>query len=408
MIVDSTKLWRGKALRAFHLTVRPVGGRCNMDCAYCPYHDPANHDPGQIMSLQDLERTIRQALEGQNTPQYLFSWQGGEPTLAGMGFFQEALALQKQYAEPSSVVVNEIQTNGLLLDGEWADFLRENEFRVGLSIDGPLSTHDAYRRDLAGQGTARAVQHSAMLLHHHHVPFTALVAVNRLSARSPDAVYEFLRDRLRVKSMHFTPIVERRKAVGLHPEKAGWRELKSLGSSQLRPSRTGTVTDWSVDFDMYGEFLKRIFDLWRDDDVGEIVIPTFDALLAQWLDEPTRFCEMGLTCGSSLVVDWDGTVYPCPYYLGAADAIGNIRETPLGELAESPRQVAFGEAKAVVSKDCHDCEFLFACHGGCPRRRFGRTTRGQEIDMLCPGLVAFHRHVGPFFRVFARSVRENV
>jgi len=407
MIVDSTKSWQGKALEAFHLTVRPVGGRCNMDCAYCPYHEPASDDPSRMMSLQVLERTIRQAIEGQNTPQYVFSWQGGEPTLAGLGFFQEALALQKQFAPESTEIVNEIQTNGLLLDAEWADFVRANDIRIAISTDGPPDAHDAFRRDQAGRSTSRSVMRSALFLHQRQIPFTALVAVHSMSVRDPVGVYEHLRDRMKARSMHFFPVVERRDGLSAASKRLGRRDLRSLGSKQLRPGRSGLITNWSVDFDEYGEFMKTIFDIWRVEDVGEVTIPTFDALLAQWLDEPTRFCEMGQTCGSALVVDWDGAVYPCPYCLDAEAAIGNVRETPLGELARSSEQVEFGRAKATLSRQCEECEFLFACHGGCPRRRYGKTQGGKPIDMLCDGLLAFHRHVGPFFRVFARSVQEN-
>ncbi len=400
-------LWHGRPFRSFHVTVRPVGDRCNLDCAYCPYHSPADDEPGQIMSLQVLERTIRQAFEGQNGPTQVFSWQGGEPLLAGQGFFEEALALQKECAPPQARVVNEIQTNGLLLDEEWCDFFRRNNFRVALSCDGPPSLHDAYRRDRAGKGTGRRVLAAALLLHRRQVPFSALVTVNRRSMQEPEKVYEYVRRRLRASALHFIPIIERRAAAETAPGKWSQRDMRTAESNQLRPSKMGLVTDWSVDFDAYGQFLIQVFDLWREDGAVEFPIANFDALLAQWLDEPVRFCEMGEVCGSSLVVDWDGTVYSCPYYLYPEYALGNLRERPLGELATGPEQVAFGQAKATVSQDCKECEFLFACHGGCPRRRFAKTRRGEAIDLLCPGLLAFHRHVGPYFRVFARSVRDN-
>lgn len=408
MTVDSKRLWNGRPFRAFHLTVRPVGDRCNLNCTYCPYHDPAGDDPGRMMSLQDLERTISQAFAGQNTSRYVFSWQGGEPLLVGQGFLEEALALQKQYAPAQAEIVNEIQTNGLLLDAEWCDFLRTRHFRVALSADGPLAVHDVFRRDREGKGTARRVLQAALLLHRHQVPFTALVAVNRATVRDPEGVYDYIHRHLHASAMHFIPIIERRNAAEVAPGRWTSRDLRSVGNPQLRPSKTGLITDWSVGFDEYGEFMKAIFEIWRQEDVGKVVIPTFDALLAQWLDEPTRFCEMGETCGSSLAVDWDGTVYSCPLFLYPEYAIGNIRERSLGELAVSPEQTAFGKAKADISEDCQKCEFLFACHGGCPRRRFARTNRGQAIDMLCPSLVALNRHVGPYFRVFAGSVMDNL
>jgi uncharacterized protein len=360
-----------------------------------------------MMSLQLLERTMRQAIEGQNTPRYVFSWQGGEPTLAGIGFFEEALRLQRELAPESAEIVNEIQTNGLELDNDWCDLFRKHNFRVALSADGPPASHDAFRRDRDGQGTSRQTLGSALLLHQRQVPLTALVAVHRMSVRDPLAVYEYARDRLRAKAIHFIPILERRDAGEVAPGHWDLRSRKVLGSNQLRPGKTNLLTDWSVDFEMYGEFLKQVFDIWRDGDVGEISIPLFDSLLAQWLDEPTRFCEMGETCGSSLVVDWDGTVYSCPVFLYPEYAIGNIRDEDLGELAAGPEQTAFGVAKADVCSDCESCEFFFACHGGCPRRRYAKTQKGQAIDMLCPSLLEFNRYVGPYFRVFARSVREN-
>jgi uncharacterized protein len=378
-----------------------------MDCAYCPYHDRGVDDRSQVMSLQMLEETIRQAIEGQNTPRYVFSWQGGEPTLAGMGFFEEALALQKKYAPGPTKIVNEIQTNGYDLDEEWCDFLRKNNFRVALSVDGPPPMHDAYRRDREGAGTARRVRAAALLLHQRRVPFTALVAVNHVTARDPLAVYEYIRDSLHCRCIHFIPIIERRDADRTAPGKWDSRSCKVVGSPQLRPSRTGMIEAWSVGPEEYGEFLKGVFEAWRVDDVGKIVIPTFDALLAQWLDEPTRFCEMGEECGSSLVVDWDGTVYSCPFFLYPEYALGNVGEQSLGDMAESPAQIEFGREKAAISADCQECEFLFACHGGCPRRRFAKTARGQSMDMLCPAFVDFNGHVGPYFRVFAQSVRES-
>jgi uncharacterized protein len=405
MIRNTKSLWRGRPFRSFHLTVRPVGNRCNLDCTYCPYHNPAGDDPGQIMSLQILERTVRQAVEGQNAPCLVFSWQGGEPLLAGQGFFEEALALQKECVPAQVQVVNEVQTNGLLLDPEWCDFFRRHHFRIALSSDGAPSLHDFYRRDREGKGTGRRVLNAALMLHQHQVPFTALVTVNRRSVLEPEAIYEFVRRRLRASAIHFIPIIERHAEEA--PGKWSPRDMRSVGNNQLRPSRLGPVTDWSVDFDAFGDFLIRVFDLWREDGAPDFPIANFDALLAQWLDEPVRFCEMGEVCGSSLAVDWDGTVYSCPYYLHPEYALGNVRERQLGEMAISPEQTTFGQAKANVSQDCKECEFLFACHGGCPRRRFAKTARGEAIDMLCPSLQAFNRHAGPFFRVFAQSVRDN-
>lgn len=408
MMAKTMHIWRGRPFQTFHVTVRPVGDRCNLDCVYCPYHSPSDPGPGHIMSLQVLERTISQAIEGQNSPCLAFSWQGGEPLLAGQGFFEEALVLQKRFAPPQMEVVNEIQTNGVLLDAEWCDFLRRNGFRVALSADGPLAVHDVYRRDREGKGTARRVLAASRLLRQRQIPFTALVAVNRRSVREAEAVYGYVRRQLGAAAVHFIPIVERSSAAQVAPGKWSARDMRGLGNTHLRPSPNGLVTDWSVDFDEYGEFLKTIFDLWREDGVGEFPVAVFDALLAQWLDEPVRFCEMGEVCGSALAVDWDGTVYSCPVHLYPEYALGNVRENTLGEMASSAAQLAFGREKAAVSQDCKDCEFLFACHGGCPRRRFAKTGRGEAIDMLCPSLLALHRHVGPFFRVFARSVRENV
>ncbi|BAN26669.1 radical SAM domain protein [Caballeronia insecticola] len=392
----------------FHTMAKAIGSTCNIDCTYCYYlHKEHLLDQrrGRRMEVSMLERYIRQYIEAQNGDEIIFSWQGGEPTMLGVDFFRDIVDIQKKYAPAGRRISNDLQTNATLLDDEWCAFLKEHDFLVGVSIDGPRELHDAFRRDRKGQPTFDKVMQGIGYLKKHGVTFNTLTVVNRINAKRPLDVYRFLRNELDSRYIQFIPCVEPKDFRSVAPQHWPPDAMPILGSSAARPGNADSVvTDWSVDPDDWGYFLSRTFDEWHRKDVGRVLVNLFETAVVQTAGRPAQTCVTAEFCGKALAIEHDGEVYACDHYVYPAFSLGNIRTTHLGEMAFSPQQQHFGYAKRdSLPAYCRECTHLKVCWGECPKNRFICSPDGQAgLNYLCSGIKRFHDHAGPALRQLAR------
>ncbi len=366
---------------AFHLLAKPTGAICNLDCAYCFFLDKEILYPGSKFRMSEpvLEQYIRQLIEAHQTNDVNIAWQGGEPTLMGLDFYRRMLALVEKYRRPGMNFLHTMQTNGTLLNDEWAAFFKEHNFLIGISIDGPRALHDAYRVDKGGKPTFDNVIRGLRLLQKHGVDFNVLTTVNRANADFPLEVYRFLRDEVGTTWMQFIPVVERINSDGL--------TLLQEGT---------TVSERSVQAEQFGRFLIAIFDEWVRHDVGTIYVQTFEAALRNWLGMGSSgMCVFNETCGAGLAIEHNGDLYACDHFVEPAYFLGNIQQEHMIELVSSPQQVKFGQDKRdTLPRFCRECDVRFACHGECPKNRFLTTPDGEPgLNYLCDGFKAFFHHV---------------
>lgn len=336
-----------------------------------------------------LEIYTRQFIDAQQVPEATFAWQGGEPTLMGLDFFKQAVSLQQKYKKPGMRILNTLQTNGTLLDEEWCRFLKEHNFLIGISIDGPEHLHDVYRKDKGGKGTFQAVMKGWELLKKHNVDVNVLVTVNAVNGSHPEEVYRFLRDEAGAEFIQFIPIVERKNRTGFQ--------------------EGHKVTDRSVKAKQYGDFLTGVFDLWIRRDVGKVFVQLFDVSLAAWVGQPPGLCVFAETCGTALALEHNGDLYACDHFVEPRYKIGNIRENELVHLAASPKQFRFGQDKQTkLPRFCRRCDVRFACNGGCPKNRLIKSPKGEAgLNYLCEGYKVFFHHIDKPMRVMANLLKEG-
>ena len=384
---------RGPRGRTFHLLAKPTGAVCNLDCAYCFFLSKEMLYPGSRFRMADglLDEYLRQLIEAHaGAPEVAIAWQGGEPTLMGIDFFRRAVDMAREHLAPGQRATFGIQTNGTLLDEEWAAFLKTNDFLVGISIDGPREIHDTYRVNKGGRGTFDAVMRGLGHLRAAGVEWNALTTVHAANAFRGREVYRFLRDACGARFMQFIPIIERiAGADGDGEEWSSWRD-RPLYIQQGR-----RVTSRSVTAEGYGRFLIDVFEDWVRHDVGKVYVQMFDVALANWVGEPPHLCVHSETCGRALAMEHTGDLYSCDHFVEPRYRLGNIKERPMRELVFSPAQERFGRAKRdTLPRMCRDCDVRFACHGGCPKDRFISTPDGQDgLNYLCEGYQAFFHHV---------------
>ena len=398
---DVPELLGSATTRRFHVMAKPSGSACNLDCKYCFYlsKETLPNGPGAgRMDDETLELFIKQYIDGVTGPEVVFSWQGGEPTLRGLELFHKIVALQKKHAKSGQRIENDLQTNGVLLDEKWAEFLKENRFLVGLSIDGPRELHDRFRVNKGGAPTFDKVILAATLLRKHRVRFNTLTCVHRFNASRPLDVYRFLRNELDSTFIQFIPIVQLKNFETIAPHTWDSSTLPILGSAEAHPDNPNSaVTDWSVDADEYGYFLSRVFDEWRRKDLGRVLVNHFETLVAQHLGQPSQLCIYNKFCGKGIAVEHDGSTYSCDHYVYPEYRLGTLREKPLAEMAFSRAQVKFGYAKfKKLPRYCRECAYLNDCWGECPKNRLLRTPDGEPgLNYLCAGLKKFFKHALP-------------
>ncbi len=387
--------------QAFHIIAKPTGPLCNLNCRYCFYLEKETLYPDKkIWAMPDeiLESFIKQYIESQDVPVVSFAWQGGEPTLLGIEFFRKAVDLQTRYAGGKKIE-NCFQSNGILLDDAWGEFLSENNFLVGLSIDGPAEFHNRFRVYKGGQPTFEKVMQGRAVLVKHSVEFNTLTCVQKHNSEFPLEIYSFLKE-ISQGFMQFIPIVERRTHAG------GEGGLTLISSEH--PDEA-SVTDWSVNPLQYGKFLSAIFDEWVRNDVSKYYIQSFDVALEAWFQGSSSLCVFQETCGQAMAIEHNGDLYSCDHYVYPRNKLGNIADTPLSELVNSDQQKAFGNRKKeALPPYCIKCPFLFACRGECPKHRFVKSPDGDPgLNYLCKGYKHFFSHVDPFMRFMAGELRSG-
>lgn len=380
------------AIPAFHIMVKPAGARCNLDCAYCFFLKKEALYPQSSFCMSDtvLDHYIRQIAAMGPVPHVTIAWQGGEPTLMGVDFYRRAIACQKKYSEPGVTIQHTLQTNGILLDETWCEFLRENNFLVGLSLDGPHAMHDAYRKDKAGNSVFDKVIRAVRLMQEYTVDFNILCTVNAYNSHYPKEVYRFFRDELQTPYIQFIPIVERDNQTGY---------------------QSGTkITDRSVTPYQYGKFLIEIFDTWIQSDVGTMFVQFFDGVLASYVHGISSLCVLQPQCGFGVALEHTGDVYSCDHYVEPHYLIGNIENSPLEKLILSEQQVVFGKRKSeTLPNRCRECAFLFTCYGECPKNRIVDSKDGSgKVNWLCEGLKAFFEHTRQPLQLMAMLLRRGL
>ena len=359
--------------------LKPVGSRCNLACTYCYYRDKGN----ALLSEELLEEFTRQYLEAQTMSQVLFTWHGGEPLLRPLSFYRKALELQRRYGRGLQID-NCIQTNGTLLTDEWCEFFRENNFLVGISIDGPeplnalripSSLHHQPSSLHHQPSTFHQIMHGIGLLQKHGVQWNAMATVNAANVDHPVEFYLFFRD-IGCQFLQFTPVVEK----GERKEERGERKEES---------------DECITPQQWGRFLCAVYDEWVRRDVGQIFVQLFDATLANWVGESPGVCSMAPTCGHAAVMEADGSVYSCDHFVFPEYRLGNIKEKTLTEMLYGERQLNFGRQKRdTLPRQCRECKFLFACNGECPKNRFINDRYDEPgLNYLCEGYRQFFAHV---------------
>ena len=376
----------------FHVMIKPCGASCNLRCDYCFYLPKAKLYPDRKkrkMTIPILERFTRQYIQAQRVPEVTFGWQGGEPTLMGIDFFKKAVEFQKKYAKPGMRINNAFQTNGTLINEQWAKFFHKHNFLLGVSIDGPPYLHDRYRHFQNGKGSLEKSLNGIELLKKNNVEFNILACVNSLNADHPLDVYRYFKDELEVNFIQFIPIVERVLEKGF--------------------IETNQSTERSVSGKQYGNFLVSIFDEWVRNDVGKMFVQIFDVTLGAFVGQPGGLCIFSKTCGDALALEHNGDLYACDHFVKPSEKRGNIMKTALPRLVQSKEQRLFGEKKYTgLPSYCKKCEVFFACNGGCPKNRILTTPGGESgLNSLCVGYKQFFTHIAPYMQFMANELHQR-
>ncbi len=392
-----------KATYAFskplYVMTKPAGSLCNLACDYCYYTEKSKlyrHTPKHIMSDELLEKFIREYINCQTTPDIYFTWHGGETMMRPLDFYKKVVQLQRKYAGGRNIV-NSIQTNGTLITEDWCRFLHDENWLVGVSIDGPQEFHDEYRKSKTGKPSFRQVMNGIKLLNKFQVEWNAMAVVNDFNADYPLEFYHFFKE-IGCHYIQFTPIVER---IFKHPD---GRILASPDEGA-----EAALADFSITPEQWGNFLCTIFDEWVRQDVGEYFIQIFDATLANWMGVLPGLCSMAETCGHAGVMEFNGDVYSCDHFVFPEYKLGNIFQKNLIDMMFSDKQLKFGEAKkSTLTEQCRNCEFLFACHGECPKNRFASSEDGEPgQNYLCSGYHRFFKHVAPYMDFMKQELQHQ-
>ena len=372
-----------------HILAKPSGATCNLACSYCFFLDKELLYPNSKFRMSDdvLENYIRQLIETHRSNQVTVAWQGGEPTLMGVDFYRRAIEYQEKYRRPGMTFENTMQTNGTLLNDEWCQFFKENNFLIGISIDGPRHLHDAHRVDKGGGPTFDKVMRGLRLLQKHGVEYNILVTVNRVTGDHPKEIYRFLRDEVGTSWIQFIPVIERMNQDGFNLTQEG---------DQVSPR--------SVLPEQFGRFLIQVFDEWVHNDVGRVYVQTFEAGLRNWMRLPTSgMCVFEKTCGYGLALEHNGDLYACDHFVEADFLLGNIKDEHMLQMVGSDEQTKFGQDKyETLPQYCLECPVLFACNGECLKNRFTKTPNGEPgLNYLCAGYKAFFQRVDEPMKIMA-------
>jgi uncharacterized protein len=370
-----------KASREFQVFAKPIGSICNLGCSYCYYLRKEDLYPkGEPFAMPDdlLEEYIVQHIDASPGPVVTFSWHGGEPTILGLDYFRKIVTLQHKHQHSGCRIVNGIQTNGTLLDEDWCRFLAAERFAVGLSLDGPQALHDRCRVTKGQDPTHSQAMRGYKLLRQHRVYCDVLCVVHAENVRHPSQVYRFFKE-IKVQFLGFLPLVE--------------PQADTLSG----------VTNRTVPAEAFGDFLTAIFDEWMSTDIGKVKVQIFEEAAGTALGQDHTLCIFRRTCGDVPVIEHNGDFFSCDHFVDREHLFGNIRETPLVRLIESPAQRAFGQTKQdTLPRYCRACPVLAMCNGGCPKDRIIRTPDGEAgLNFLCAGYRRFFTHCRPFVEELA-------
>ena len=361
----------------------PTGPICNLDCGYCYYLQKTELYPETNnfkMTEETLEQYIKQYIESQKGPVVNFGWQGGEPTLRGLDFFRKVVELQQKYAPEAWEIENSIQTNAFLINNRWAQFLKRNNFLVGVSLDGPAELHNKYRKDKNGEGTYRRVLAGIEKLKEHKVKYNILSVVNDVNAKKPIEVYQSFK-KIGADFIQFIPIVEQDQDENIISPSVGSKE--------------------------YGKFLIGVFNEWFND-LGDIHVQLFEEALSVWAGLGANLCVFSQKCGRASVIEFNGDLYSCDHFVEPQYKLGNINEKSILKMMNSKRQNEFGRLKKEnLTKKCLECDYLFFCNGGCPKNRILDTKDNYKLNYLCEGYKLFFNYVAPFLKKLAQMVKQR-
>jgi uncharacterized protein len=349
-------------MNPFQLLVKPVSFNCNLRCTYCFYLRVKELYPDAErpkMSERILETLISQFM-GYQFKESIIGWQGGEPTLAGLDFFKKIVHFQQIYGKPGQVIGNALQTNGILIDDDWCQFLSKYKFLVGLSLDGPKSVHDKYRKNVGGKSVWGKVMNAALLMRNHQVEFNILCVVSKANINRVKELFNFFVD----NSFYYLQFIP-----------------------ALEVDENGKKASFSINSSQYGKFLCDLFDLWIDDP-HQVSIRLFNSILATTLGQPKGFCVLEQKCADYLLVEWNGDVYPCDFFAKESYKLGNVLQKDLAKLLEK-RNNSFGKLKGELAPDCTSCKWLTYCYGGCIKDRIFPDNPHPNKTYYCEGLKAF-------------------
>ncbi len=374
--------------KPLYVMLKPVGASCNMRCKYCYYLEKSNlykNATAHVLTEDLLEHFTKEYIESQTMNEVLFSWHGGEAFMRPLSFYKKAVALQKKYGR-GRLITNTIQTNGTLLTDEWCKFLKENNWLVGISIDGPQEFHDAYRRTANNGPSWERVMKSISMLKKYGVEWNAMAVVNHLNADYPREFFHFFKDN-GCKFLQFAPIVER---TVIHED---GRRLAAFDEDCY-----SVPTESSVTPEQWGNFLCTLFDEWVRHDVGKMFIEIFDCTLANWVGQTPGICIFSKECGHAGVMEFNGDVYSCDHFVFPEYKLGNIKEKTIVEMMYGEKQNKFSGLKhQSLPKQCKKCKWEFACHGECPKNRFLKDRYGNPgLNYLCKGYFQYFKHVAPY------------
>jgi len=367
--------------------IKPIGSFCNLQCEYCFYLDkhrlyeglPSTHR----MSDAVLEKLIQDMFDCSDAP--VFTWQGGEPTVMGLDFFKKVVAIQKKLCPRGKSYSNALQTHGMLLNEAWADFLKCENFFVGISLDGPESVNDRYRKDRQGKGTFQRVFKNAKMLLEKDVPVNILVTVNDYSVKYPEEIYNFFVENGFI-FMQFSPVVEH------------------------DPQNPEVAAAYSVNAQDYGRFLHKIFELWiKDFDWKRLKQKTsirfFDSLLHIYIGMTPDICVLHKKCNDYLVIEHNGDLFSCDFLVSKDTYLGNLHETSLKQAFQSDSHTKFGERKAAYGMECQQCQWLHVCYGGCIKDRL-HDPRDKGHNHFCESYKFFFKRTDSRFKKLAKLYRQ--
>jgi len=364
----------------FSLLIKPTAADCNLTCAYCFYVGRQSpNEPSPRMSDDVLERLISRYMRSRQAHAYTFSWQGGEPLLMGVEFFRKVVKLQTRYAPPGGIVCNGLQTNGTLITDDLAALMAKYKFLLGVSLDGPAQLHDYYRKTRGRAPTHALVLKGIERLKRHGVEYNILALVNDKTVKQPREIYGYLKN-CGFYYQQYVPCVEFDAAGQIQPYSVTGRE--------------------------WGHFLCEVFDRWISEDLNRISIRLFDSILEYLVSGKRNSCTMGTDCRQYLVVEYDGSVYPCDFFVRDNLRLGNVTNGTFRQFLESSVYACFGAAKADFDDQCRACPWLRFCHGDCQKFR-PAIGAGPRKSTLCEGWHAFYAHALPRLEQVADGIKKR-